>query len=155
MCMKTRLMLLQKGYHPNLHCALASDSGSYSLDTHSINSTCYYWLAPRNLHNNVLFIRHKYCHCFRAKIAFFMSLLLFCSRSSHLIKYFLLFLFQNSVWSLFFWIEETIWSFGSIIFFVTDVTHYWVLGLPQLLIRRPCHSSIQYVVMGRISWQTL
>ena len=93
--MKTRLMLLQKGYHPNLHCALASDSGSYSLDTHSINSTCYYWLAPRNLHNNVLFIRHKYCHCFRAKIAFFMSLLLFCSRSSHLIKYFLLFLFPK------------------------------------------------------------
>ena len=101
MCMKTRLILLQKEYHPNLYSALASDSGSYSLDTHSINSTCYYWLAPRNLHNNVLFIRHKYCHCFRAKNCFFMSLLLFCSRSSHLIKYFLLFLFQNSVRSLF------------------------------------------------------
>ena len=94
MCMKTRLMLLQKEYHPNLYSALASDSGSYSLDTHSINSTCYYWLAPRNLHNNVLFIRHKYCHCSRAKIVFFMSLLLFCSRSSHLIKYFLVFLFK-------------------------------------------------------------
>ena len=109
MCMKTRQILLQKGCHSNLYCALASDSGSYSLDTHSINSTCYYWLAPRNLHNNVLFIRHKYCHCSRAKIVFFMSLLLFCSRSSHLIKYFLLFLFQNSVSSLFL-NEETIWS---------------------------------------------
>ena len=40
-------------------------------------------------------------------------------------------------------------------FFLTDVTHYWVLGLPQLLIPRLCHSPIQYVVMGRISWQTL
>jgi len=40
-------------------------------------------------------------------------------------------------------------------FFVTDVTHYWVLGLPKLLIQRLCHSPIQYVVMGSISWQTL
>ena len=40
-------------------------------------------------------------------------------------------------------------------FFVTDVTHYWVLGLPKLLVQRLCHSPTQYVIMGSISWQTL
>ena len=41
------------------------------------------------------------------------------------------------------------------LFFVTDVTHYWVLRLPQLLVRRLCHSPIQCVVMNRISRQIL
>ena len=136
MCMKTRLILLQKEYHPNLYSGLASDSGSYSLDTHSINSTCYYWLAPRNLHNNVLFIRHKYCHCSRAKIVFFMSLLLFCSRSSHLIKYFLLFSFQNSIWSLFLnWRNNLkFWLYSSLQLAKQPSTKLWILNFQDFLL---------------------
>ena len=41
------------------------------------------------------------------------------------------------------------------LFFVIDITHYWVLGLPQILLWRLCHSPIQYIVMSKISWQTL
>ena len=46
-------------------------------------------------------------------------------------------------------------SWGSL-FFLTDVTHYWVLGLPQLFFNSEALPfTYQYVVMHRISWQTL
>ena len=39
--------------------------------------------------------------------------------------------------------------------FLTDVTHYRVLGLPQLFNSEALPFTYQYVVMHRISWQTL
>ena len=44
-------------------------------------------------------------------------------------------------------------------FFLTDVTHYWVLGLPQCFFfnseAQLCQSPISMLLWNRISWQTL